>query len=171
MNSEETSRYDTVEIDAQKVKDRRLSLKLTQKGLAASMTRASSGYVSVIETAATGVARVSRAVAEELATALGVKSSELLATVPRRAKGRRQQAPGTLAVSPSSAPVDQPTTAPQSATAEQLPSAQSQPETGEQKLDLVLQRMEKIETRVSGDRKSTRLNSSHSDRSRMPSSA
>jgi transcriptional regulator with XRE-family HTH domain len=71
-----TSRYDTVLLDGQKVRERRKSVRLTQQRLAQAISR-SRGWISIIE--GSQRASVSRTTAQALAQTLEVDLDELLA--------------------------------------------------------------------------------------------
>lgn len=73
-------RYDTVEIDGNKVRALRKRLGMTQVALSATVPGVSRGYVSTIESR--GRVRVSRVAAEHLAAALGKQCSDL-EVIPR----------------------------------------------------------------------------------------
>lgn len=75
-----SGRFDTIEIDGQRVRGLRKERHLTQADLAALVTGVSRGYLSIIES--NSPARVSRAVADRLAAALGTDAADLAMPAP-----------------------------------------------------------------------------------------
>jgi len=94
---------DTVLIDGSKVGDLRVGANLTQELLASEVIRLgwhlSRGYLPSLENKP--IARVHKQLAEALATALGVKVSDLMTTVPQQPKRKVSSKQGMLVGSPA----------------------------------------------------------------------